>query len=129
MSSASPNLGSPGAVPRAELSAIDASTRTPVLFFLISAAAWLVLGFLLGLIASTQLFQPAFLSDCAWLTHGRVKPMAQNAFVYGWAFNAAFAVLIWIMARLSRSEGPSAAATVIGGIFWNGGVTLGLIGI
>ena len=76
-----------------------------------------------------QLVQPAFLDGCAWLTHGRVVPMAQNALGYGWGFNAAFAVLLWVMTRLSRSPAPAWGPTVVGGLFWNAGVKLGLVGI
>ena len=120
------NSGSPS---RVELGEIDASTKVPTLFFILSAAVWLVIATILGFIASVQLVQPEFLDSCAWLTHGRIVPMAQNALVYGWGFNAAFAVLIWLMARLSRSPAPAWGPTVVGGLFWNTGVKLGLIGI
>ena len=129
MSSASSDLGSPAGKSRAELNEIDASTKLPVLLFLVSGAVWLVVSSLLGLIASTQLVQPTFFADCEWFTHGRVKPMAQNAFVYGWAFNAAFAVIVWLMARLSRTVAASPVTTFVGGLFWNAGVSAGLIGI
>lgn len=108
---------------------LDASTKVPTLFFILSASVWLVVATLLGFIAAVQLVQPSFLDSCAWLTHGRVVPMAQNALVYGWGFNAAFAVLTWVMSRLSRSPAPAWGPTVVGGLFWNTGVKLGLIGI
>ena len=47
--------------------------------------------------------QPGFLADCAWFTHGRLAPAAQNALVYGWGMNAAFAFGLWLMARLSAT--------------------------
>ncbi|GAB5561124.1 MAG: cbb3-type cytochrome c oxidase subunit I [Synoicihabitans sp.] len=108
---------------------IDASVRVPVLFFLYAAGAWLVTATVLGFIAAAQLVQPGFLADCAWTTHGRIVPMARNAFIYGWGFNAAFAVLIWLVARLCRAPAPKWGTTLVGALFWNAGLKLGLIGI
>lgn len=112
-----------------EWAEIDASIKVPVLFFIYAAAAWLVTATVLGFIAAAQLVQPAFLADCAWTTHGRIVPLARNALVYGWAFNAAFAVLIWMSARLCRAAAPKWGITLVGALFWNVGVKLGLIGI
>jgi cytochrome c oxidase cbb3-type subunit 1 len=127
-SASSPASASPSAS-RVEVGELDASTKVPTLFFILSAAVWLVVATVLGIIAAVQLVQPSFLDGYAWLTHGRVVPMAQNALVYGWAFNAAFAVLIWVMTRLSRSPAPAWGPTVVGGLFWNAGVNLGIAGI
>ncbi len=129
MASASSPASTSTAITRAVVGELDASTKVPALFFIVSAAVWLVVATLLGFIAAVQLVQPAFLDGCAWLTHGRVVPMAQNALVYGWGFNAAFAVLLWVMTRLSRSPAPAWGPTVVGGLFWNAGVKLGLVGI
>ncbi|MBT5901589.1 MAG: hypothetical protein HOH58_05720 [Opitutaceae bacterium] len=108
---------------------IDASVKVPVLFFIYAAAAWLVTASVLGFIAAAQLVQPAFLADCAWTTHGRIVPLARNALIYGWGFNAAFAVMIWMVARLCRTPAPKWGATLVGGLFWNAGIKLGMAGI
>ncbi len=129
MASASSPASASKSTSRVEIEELDASTKVSTLFFIFSAAVWLVIASLLGFIAAVQLVQPSFLDGCAWLTHGRVVPMAQNALVYGWGFNAAFAVLIWVMTRLSRSPAPGWGPTVVGGLFWNAGVKLGLTGI
>ena len=76
---------------RAEQAEIDASAKWPVLVFFGSAILWLLLGGALQLIASIQLHTPDFLAACPWTTHGRIAPAAQNALVYGWGMNAAFA--------------------------------------
>ena len=129
MASASSPASASASTSRVEVEELDASTKVSTLFFIFSAAVWLVVASLLGFIAAVQLVQPSFLDGCAWLTHGRIVPMAQNALVYGWGFNAAFAVLIWVMTRLSRSPAPGWGPTVVGGLFWNAGVKLGLTGI
>lgn len=108
---------------------IDHSLRHPVMFFLTSGAAWLAVSIFLGVIASAKVHSPGFLSGCPWLTYGRVFPAHINALVYGWAMQAAFAVIIWLMARLSRKECAAAGIILTAGHVWNLGVTLGVLGI
>lgn len=108
---------------------IDRSLRHPVMFFMTSGAAWLAVSIVLGIIASTKVHSPGFLSGCSWLTYGRVFPAHINAFIYGWGFQAAFAVIIWMMARLSRKECTSAGIILTAGHIWNLAVSLGLAGI
>ena len=108
---------------------IDRSLRHPVMFFLTSGAAWLAVSILLGIIASAKVHAPGLLSSCAWLTYGRVFPAHLNALVYGWGMQAAFAVIIWLMARLSRKECTMTGTILTAGHLWNLGVSLGIIGI
>jgi len=114
---------------RAEQAEIDASAKWPVLVFFGSALVWLLLGGALQLIASIQLHTPTFLSACAWTTHGRIVPAAQNALVYGWGMNAAFAFGLWLMARLSATTLRHGGWLFVAAKFWNVGVTLGILGI
>ena len=107
---------------------IDKSTRLPVLFFFTSAATWLFIATVLGLLASIKLVIPGFL-NCEYFSYGRVQPAFINALVYGWAFQAGIGVMIWIMARLCRTELRNPVTLVVAGHFWNLGVTLGLLGI
>ncbi len=114
---------------RAEQREIDASAKWPVLVFFGSALLWLLLGGALGLAANIQLHTPSFLADCAWFTHGRLAPAAQNALVYGWGMNAAFAFGLWLMARLSATTLRHGGWLFVAAKFWNLGVTLGIGGI
>ncbi|MFZ5494519.1 MAG: cbb3-type cytochrome c oxidase subunit I [Verrucomicrobiota bacterium] len=114
---------------RAEQQEIDASAKWPVLVFLGSGLLWLVAGGALALAANIQLHTPSFLADCAWFTHGRLAPAAQNALVYGWGFNAAFAFGLWLMARLSATTLRHGGWLFVAAKFWNLGVTLGIGGI
>lgn len=130
MDPASPSTTSRTPVPaRAELTAIDDSCRGPVLLFLVAGALWLLVSTGLAIISAVQLHNPGFLGDLAWLTYGRARPATTNAFTFGWAFNAAFAVTLWLMARLSDAPLRGAPLAVVGGIFWNLGVLLGVGGI
>ena len=114
---------------RTEQMEIDASAKWPVLVFFSSALLWLLLGGALQLIGALQLHTPEFLSQCAWFTYGRVAPAAQNALVYGWGMNAAFAFGLWLMARLSATTLRHGGWLFIAAKFWNIGVTLGVLGI
>lgn len=114
---------------RTEQREIDASAKWPVLVFLGSALFWLLLGGVLQLAAAIQLHTPAFLANCAWFTHGRLAPAAQNALVYGWGMNAAFAFGLWLMARLSATTLRHGGWLFVAAKFWNLGVCLGVGGI
>lgn len=120
---------SPLLAKRAELSAIDASTKAPALYFLGSSVLWLILGTAFALIASFKMHSPEFLGQYEWLTFGRVRTAHLNAVVYGWSVNASFAVALWLMARLARSEVRHAGLLTLAAVFWNIGVTVGVAGI
>ena len=108
---------------------IDRSLRHPVMFFFTSGAAWLAVSLVLGILASIKSHNPGFLGECSWLQYGRSFPAHINALVYGWGAQAAFGVLIWLMARLSRQPSRNAGTILVAGHFWNLGVTIGVIGI
>ncbi len=120
---------SPDLAKRAELSAIDASTKAPALYFLGSAVLWLLVGTVFALIASYKLHTPEFLGNIEWLTFGRARTLHLNAVIYGWSVNASFAVALWLMARLARAELRHVGLLFIAAAFWNLGVTVGMVGI
>lgn len=109
--------------------AIDASCRVPLLVLFGSSAAWLVVSALLGLIASVKMHGPAMLADSAFFTYGRVQAGAFNTLLYGFIAQAALGVMLWLIARLGRTTLMQGGFAAVGAIFWNLGVTLGLIGI
>jgi len=126
MTAANDNTNCAAAPTNAEL---DASCRGPVAFLLISASLWLVVATVLGLIAAWQLQAPGFLAGCQWFTHGRVKPAAFNALLYGFTLQAAFAVALWLIVRLGRAALSGPFSLLIASKLWNLGVTLGVCGV
>ncbi|MFA6962491.1 MAG: cbb3-type cytochrome c oxidase subunit I [Opitutaceae bacterium] len=129
-SSLSPGLTPEYSTPQAaEASVIDASLRAPLIALTASAVVWLLIASMLGIISSWQLHTPAFFDGCEYVTFGRIQPAQTNAFIFGWGFNAAFAVGLWIMARLSRGALPACGVLLLGTVFWNVGVTAGVSGI
>lgn len=113
----------------AEITAIDTQARGPLLLLIGSGLTWLVVSGILALITSIQLHSPAFLQDCAWLTFGRAQALGETAFVYGWAANAGMAVALWVLGRLGGYPLRALNWVILGALFWNAGVTVGLIGI
>lgn len=110
-------------------SAIDTHARGPLLLLLGSGLLWLVISGVLSLVTAIQLHTPAFLADCSWFTFGRAQALRETAFVYGWLANAGLALGLWIAARLGGEAMRAGNWVLIGGLFWNVGVTLSLIGI
>ncbi len=114
---------------RTALSVIDSSMRIAGVFFVVSAVIWLLVGSLLGFIASFKLHNPDFLAAFPELTFGRVRSAHLNAMTYGWGNNATFAVGLWIMARLCRAPVRHGGLLLIAGMTWNIGTTIGVLGI
>jgi cytochrome c oxidase cbb3-type subunit 1 len=114
---------------RLERAEIDASTRLPVILFYGSAIFWLLVGSLFALIASYKMNNPHFLDQWAWLTFGRVRPAHLNAVAYGWAAAAGIGTGLWLMARLCRTPIRHTKLLVSAAIFWNVGISAGILGI
>jgi cytochrome c oxidase cbb3-type subunit 1 len=110
-------------------SQIDRSLRHPVMFFFTSGAAWLAVSLILGVIASAKSHSPGFLGDCSLFSYGRVFQAHMATFIYGWGAQAAFGVIIWLMARLSRQESKKSGVILAIGHFWNVAISLGTIAI
>jgi cytochrome c oxidase cbb3-type subunit I len=108
---------------------IDRSLRHPVMFFLTSAAAWLAVSLILGIISSAKVHSPGFMDGCAWFTYGRTQAAHINALVYGWGFQAAFGVIVWMLSRLSRQECRASGLILTAGHVWNLAVSMGVLGI
>lgn len=108
-------------------SAIDRSLRHPVMFFFTSGAAWLAVGIVLGFIASAKKHSPDFLEGLSFLDAGKVDAAHMSALIYGWGFQAAFGVAIWLMARLSRKEGRASGIILFAGHIWNAAVIVGVL--
>lgn len=113
----------------ARLSRTEAGLRGPFLCFFTSAVLWLVVASVLALVAAVKLHRPGFLGDCELTTYGRVAAAARDTFVYGWGFNALFAVNFWLMAQLGRFEFRNGWLATLGGATWNLALTYGVIQI
>jgi len=124
MGSTTPVSEAEGFVPQEE---IDASCRVPVLLAFGSAAKWLVIGLLLGVVAAIKMHAPAFLAHCPWLTYGRVRPAYFDAIVYGFLSQAGIGAALWTLARCGRGRLALPGVASAGGVVWNLGVLVGVL--
>ncbi len=113
----------------AEADGIDGSTRCPLGLLLAFALFWLMAGGVLAVLNLLQLQSSALLADCSWFTFGRLQAMQETAFLYGWAINAGIAAATWLLARLSGEALRGANYLVVGALFWNAALVLGIVGI
>jgi cytochrome c oxidase cbb3-type subunit 1 len=111
------------------ISRVEASLRGPFLLFFVSAVVWLLAASVLGVIAALQ--QGAFgfgpFHGCDILTYGRVSAAQQDLFVYGWGFNAFFALNLWLLSQLGRFEFRNGWLAQLGGVAWNLALTYGVV--
>lgn len=109
------------------VSRVEASLRGPFLLFFVSAVIWLLAASVLGVIAALGLGSSiGVLRDCAWFTPGRIAAAQQDLFIYGWGFNAFFALNLWLLAQLGRFEFRNGWLAQLGGVAWNLALTYGI---
>lgn len=108
---------------------IDASARRPVLGYFISAAVWLAVAAVLGLIGAVKLHMPEFFGGAGWLTYGRVWAASQNLLVYGWVSMAGIGFALWALARMSKARLQTPILPITALWFWNASVLYGVLGI
>jgi cytochrome c oxidase cbb3-type subunit 1 len=114
---------------KAEYTPVDSASRWPLLLLLMSGLVWLAVAGALALLASIQLHSPGFLACYSFTTYGRVREMAETAFVYGWMANAGLALVLWMLGRLSGEPLRAQNWAHAGGVFWNLSVTGAIIGV
>jgi cytochrome c oxidase cbb3-type subunit 1 len=110
-------------------SAVVDSCRVPVVLLLFCAGAWLVWGSAVGFLASLKFHAPGIAADSSWLTYGRLHPLQQTAYLYGFAFPAAWAIALWLLARLGHAPLRARWMVITGVLVWNLALKLGSLGI
>lgn len=104
---------------------IDASTASPTLYLISSATSWLVIGSLLGLIASLKFQFPDWLTSTQALTFGIIRPLHLNTVIYGWISMVGMGVSIWLIPRLLKTELKGHKFVRVGTHLWNFAVVCG----
>ena len=118
-----------GASDNAARERADQSTSLVVGVCLTLSVMWLVLASLAGLVSSLKMHMPDWLTQYAWLTFGRIRPIHLNLVGYGWCSLAGIGVAIWLVPRLLKTELVGAKYALVGGALWSVGVFLGTVAI
>ncbi len=69
--------------------------------FILSSIFWGVVGILIGLLISVQLWAPA-LNFTPWLSYGRLRPVHTNGLAFGLGVGAIFGLSYYVVMRLCR---------------------------
>ena len=101
----------------------------PVLFLLASGLLWLLVGLVLSLLIGIKLQFPAFGSEFAFLSYGRLQSAAGCALVYGFAAQVGLGLSLWLLARLGGRVLPGGGLAGIAAAFWNVAISIGIPGI
>ncbi len=95
--------------------------------YLLSAAAWLLIASLLGLVVAFRLVNPEFLGTHQVLFHGLLRPVHTLTMLFGWASLALVGMAFYVVSKASRAQmsaGEMTAANVAL-VLWNLGVLVG----
>ncbi|MFT4031004.1 MAG: cytochrome-c oxidase, cbb3-type subunit I [Siphonobacter sp.] len=72
--------------------------------FSIATILWGLVGMLVGVIAATQLFQPAMNLGTQYTTFGRIRPLHTNAVIFAFVGNAIFMGIYYSLQRLLKTR-------------------------
>jgi cytochrome c oxidase cbb3-type subunit I len=106
--------------------------RGPILLFFVSGLFWLVIAAALWTLSAFQAadpFAPLVFPDVAWLTYGRVYPVAMDLLVYGWASMVGVGAAIWILDSMAENPLPGGYLPLWAAIIWNLGLVFGVWGV
>ena len=78
--------------------------NTIVRDFAIATIVWGIIGMLVGLIAATQLFEPAANLGQPYTTFGRIRPLHTNAVIFAFVGNAIFMGVYYSLQRLCKAR-------------------------
>lgn len=80
---------------------VDPETHPAAVLHLVVAGAFLAIGSLFALVAAIKLAEPGFLSGVAFLSYGRLVPMATNALLFGWLTIGLVGAAYFVVPRVS----------------------------
>jgi cytochrome c oxidase cbb3-type subunit 1 len=113
----------------ASIAAVEASCRLPVVVLFGGAALWLLAGAVAAVLATLSFHKPDIFADNAWLSYGRILPVAKHALLYGFSLSAAFGLALWFTARLGQAPLACGFAALVGATVWQLGALVGGLGI
>jgi cbb3-type cytochrome c oxidase subunit I len=97
--------------------------------FLVSAAVWLVIGTVFGLLLLIQFVFPDFAKGIPWLVFGRLRQAHTNTVLFAWLSGAMMGCWLYIVPRLTGRKIFSEALGHFSSIAWNVALVFGIASI
>lgn len=97
--------------------------------WLVSGAAWMVLGTLAGLGSAIHLVAPDFFAGYSWLEFGRVRPVHVNTVLFGFVVSMLMGAALYILPRVLATRLYSESMGVLASAAMNAAVLIGDIAL
>ncbi len=97
--------------------------------FMLTAALWLVLGVLMGLILALQFVFPELFRGVPWLVFGRLRQAHVNTVMFAWLSGGMMGLWLYIVPQLTGRRLWSETLGNIAMVLWNLALAIGVVGI
>jgi cbb3-type cytochrome c oxidase subunit I len=97
--------------------------------FLVSAAVWLVIGTLMGLVLAIEFVFPDFAGGIPWLVFGRLRQAHVNTVLFAWLSGAMMGAWLYIVPRLTGRKIFSELLGHFSSVAWNVALLFGIVSI
>ena len=87
--------------------------------FMVTSAAWMAVGALMGLTSATELIAPDLLGNLAWIVFGRVRAIHTNLVLFGFVVPGLLASAFYFFPRLLKTELYSEYLGLLSVLIWN----------
>jgi cbb3-type cytochrome c oxidase subunit I len=97
--------------------------------FMLSAAAWLVIGVTFGLILALEFVFPDVFKGVPWLVFGRLRQAHVNTVLFAWLSGAMMGMWLFIVPKLTGRKIWSELVGNISAAAWNLSLVVGIVGL
>jgi cbb3-type cytochrome c oxidase subunit I len=97
--------------------------------FMLSAAGWLVIGTLMGLVLAIEFVFPDFAHGIPWLVFGRLRQAHVNTVLFAWLSGAMMGMWLYIVPKLTGRRIWSERLGNLCSVLWNLALAGGIVGI
>src|SRR5450759_2776800 len=97
--------------------------------FIVSAAVWLVIGTLMGLVLAIEFVFPDFARGIPWLVFSRLRQAHVNTVLFAWLSGAMMGCWLYIVPRLTGRKIYSELLGNFSSFAWNIALLFGILSI
>ncbi|MFH1351533.1 MAG: cbb3-type cytochrome c oxidase subunit I [Pseudomonadota bacterium] len=95
------------------------NSNSTAIGFSMTAAFWMAVGTLMGLLGATELIAPDLLGNIGWLVFGRIRPIHINLVLFGFVTPGLLAASFYFVPRLLRTNLYSEKLGITTVLVWN----------